>query len=669
MPDMVAAGFKERSLHDGVSAGWSTLPFVKEGGKLYFYYDGLGDRYKEAIVKKFGNPYEYMAKEPIRRMVTKDYKAEAFFLEYRYAGPTGNDSLPFETIKKYTWEASWLNMLNACDADKKNLIKRTLNLSIDKFYENVIALLRIEISNGSIGAKFPTSYQRLLGKMKQYKEESYASLIHPSFGNKAAAKIVDEATDVLKKLLEDPLQHDDVMVAYLYNKWAAANGYKDIKAGIVGLRRKEWMPELIAGREGWNAFTQKYVRQVKGLPSNTMHPLALVESDDYNLNYYYQDEKGKHRRYVSYIVADSATGLILGGCYRAADAPVFQMIQIAYLDAMYYIRSLVGDGNWYLPFEVKADHWNFKNVEPYLKGIAQMIPPAVGNKSGRGYIEQLFGSHHFKRAEKVAATNELNYNGNNITAKSIGVNIEVLKANAKSRPMIGAGAEAQIDRFIWTCRNMPAFTRENMDAPSKEQQFLEKWQSLPAEQKRTVDDLQFLLIFGIKHAPQGRGITITNRGVEPQINGIKYSYDLPNYVDDMSLIGKEVFVHYDPYDMSRVLVTDGDRIRFICKHAVLQPRALAYQYGGSREALNMILEEKKAQVNHVAQLANGRAERPVFDVKAALFGGMMPKELMSVASNQAEEARLIQRTATQQFTDEYEQFLDDNNDFSQFFNS
>ena len=640
MPDMVACGFDEQRLYEYVSKGYTTLPSIKENGKLLFDFANLGDRYKEAIVKKFGDPYEYMAIEPIRRMLTKDLKAEAFFYSYAYNGPDGQGTkLPTtatnNVVAKYTHEASWLNLLNYCDENKKEVIKKTLNLSVVKFFENAIKLISLDVQAGRVTGKFPTSYQRLLKKMKAYKDQGYQSLIHPSFGNKSAAKIDDDvAEDKLKEIIEHPYQYDDLIICHLYNRWAVENNYKPVGPATVGNKRRLWEPELMASREGWSAYNEKYLRQVKGLPAHTMHPLALVESDDYNLNYYFIDPtmKGDSKnmqRFVSYVVVDSSLDLVLGYSYRQAKAPVFEMVQLAYLDAMYYIKSLVNDGNWYLPFEVKADHWQQSMAFPYFNNISHFVKPAVGNKH-RGYIEQFFGSPHAKRAEKIAAHEAMNYNGNNITARHRGVNLEAMQANAKRRPLIGNGAEEQVEKFFYLLRNMAAITRNNMQAASKQTQWLERWKALPESQKRPITDIQFLQKFGITHAPQGRGISISNRGVEPVIGGIKYSYDLPDHAGMQQLIGTEVNVVYDPYDMSRVLITDGDRIRFIAKEATLQPRALVYQYGGSRTALNTILAEKKKQVAQVSELAASR-KYDAIDIEAVMLGGIMPKELLASA--------------------------------------
>jgi hypothetical protein len=120
----------------------------------------------------------------------------------------------------------------------------------------------------------------------------------------------------------------------------------------------------------------------------------------------------KYNKYVSIVVLDSCTKLVLGYSFAHGKSPEQWQIHHAYLNAMYYIRSLTG--GWYLPFEIKADKWASKSLTPFYNKVAKFIPPAHGNKH-RGYIEQFFGIDHWKRCQKLVS--EGNWSGNNITAK------------------------------------------------------------------------------------------------------------------------------------------------------------------------------------------------------------------------------------------------------------
>lgn len=650
--DLEEVGYKRSNIDRYTSLGYSTLRYIKLRGTKLFPWLTLGESYKKAILERFGEPLEYLQKEPIKALVKKDLKAERFFLGERKLGLY---SFSNKWIHDKVTAASWLNMLDRCWS--KEVAKQMFNMTIDTFITNVVELIK------ALNIDLPHSYKRLKQKLDAYRKDGYQIFIHGLTGRVGnAAKINDEQSEAyLLRLIEHPNQYDDVTVCLLYNGWAKENGCEAIGVGSVGVWRRKKAPEITIGRHGNNRMNEKYIRQVKGFAPTA--PCMLWESDDNNLDFYYINPDPKadnkaHNRYVSYIVADSHCGLVLGKSYRMAKSPVTDMVRLAYIDAMYYVRSLTG--GWHLPFEVKADHWQKATLFPFFESIADFVPPAHANKH-RGYIEQLFGSPHFKRCQKLGANN---YNGNNVTAANTGVNMEALHLNEKNRPLIGNEAEMQIEQFFHRLRHMPDITRNDMEAPSKEQQWLNKWNTLTDEQKRPISDEQFLMIFGIKHEPQGRQITITNRGVEPQINGKKYSYDLPNYIDMLPLISQKVNVIYDPYDMSRVLITNGENIRIVCKEATLQPRALQDAAPNCRHMLNMILSEKKQQVATVAAKAENRKAITGngYDAEAVLLSGYMPKEI----KNDIEHHYISQQHDTN-FEAERMAYMDEQTDFSQDF--
>ena len=249
----------------------------------------------------------------------------------------------------------------------------------------------------------------------------------------------------------------------------------------------------------------------------------------------------------------------------------------------------------------------------------------VGSKH-RGYIEQFFGSAHWKRCMKAGANN---YTGNNITAKGRGVNVDMLDANKNNRPAIGDEAFHQIENFFYRLRCMP-----QSNGVSKQEEWLEAWAKLTPAQKRPIDDQQFLLKFGIEHNYKGEGIRISNRGVEPRINGVKYSYDLEKY--DLEHIGKTVSILYDPADMSRVLVTDFDRVRLLAYDARLASRTLEDSSEGSRTYLNTLFLEKKEIVAKVSAKAEQRKQillEQAIDAETVLQAGIMVKDIKQGAED------------------------------------
>ncbi|MGN7787385.1 Mu transposase C-terminal domain-containing protein [Niabella sp. 22666] len=667
-------GYSKNTLGSGSTRGSSAWPFnthPEDARKLLLPYENCNPTKKAEITAKLaarmgcthtdepckcGDIYNYTSIAPIKAMIVKDLKAEAYYLAYRFAGTNGHpEPLPTDKIKHYTNEASILNFVVRATTETKSLVKETLHFtSLPDFWAKVIEIIKTEKAKGNVGGKFPTSYERLISHktslLKKYKELGYDALVHGNYGKMNAAKVIDIAAEnKLISLIKDGRQFDDVYIAVAYNAWAAEAGYKDINPATVGVWRKKRAPEVDMERYGKSAYNERHIRQVKGIrPSN---PTFLLEHDDNNLDFLFQDGKYQFHKYVAIVVADSFNDLVLGKSYTQGDVPQQWQVGHAYLDAMYYIRSLTG--GWYLPWEIKSDNWASKSLMPFYEAIAERIPAGHGNKH-RGYIEQLFGSHHWKRCQQTISQD--NWTANNITARNAGVNPDLLQQGFrdKTRPMIGVEAEQQIEQFFTLAQKMPAFTRKNLNAPSKEAQWIEAFNNMHKDDRRFITDEHFLMKFGVIHQPKHTNtIMINNRGIEPVIKGVKYSYDLPESWMYRKFIGAKVQLAYDPYDMSRILVTNNDDIRFVAHSAQLSPRALKDTYTGSRTFLNAILDEKTEQWKsaHQAQEKRKQVSNGYAAAEGILKSGVFNKEVMKVA-----ETKMIQ--PPQVDNSDYEQHLD-----------
>ncbi len=629
--ELVGVGIPANTLKNAKLRNSPSWPFIQDPNdkrKVLMPFEKLKDEYKRKIEIRYGDVYEYMAKQPIKNLVKFDDKAEAFFLAYKY---DDNKVLSSEHVKKYTIAANWLNMFKEVLQDKKQL-KKMLNMTVEEFFNHVIDIITIDKID------LPATYKRLLETRREYEANGYASLISARFGNKFAAKIIDELSEsTLLEMIAHNNQYDDVFVAIQYNKWAKKNNYKAIDPKTVGHHRRKKDHLIVMQREGNAELKGTYLKQAKGFRPTA--PLLLVESDDNHLDLLFidVDDTTPHKFYHKYktiVVTDSFNDYVLGYAYAEKLSP--ELVRAAYMNAMYYIRSITGQ--WYLPHETKTDRWALKELQPLYKSLGNYFPTPVGSKN-RGYIENFFGSAHWKRCLKAGANN---YTGNNITAKFRGVNQEALERNKKDRPLIGDEAAQQIENAFHNMRFMP-----QSNGKSKHEVWMEAWSTMAEGGKRAISDEQFLMKLGIEHNHNGEGLRITNRGVRPIINGVQYSFDLKDY--NMADINKRVVVLYDPFDMSRVLVTDHEQFRMMAYDARLNSRALADSNTDSRTYLNSILNEKKADVNLIATKKERRelvlASAGV-DPETLLQAGVMTKEL----KQSAEQRRLAPPT---QYEEDY----------------
>lgn len=608
--DFLTAGWKEATVWQANLRNgpfWQMIKNPDDKRKPLVQFETLRPKDKEKIELQFGNPYEYVAKAPIKALVETDLKAQAFYTSFRY---NGTSSLPPETISAYTKAASWLNMIIKCNEDKK-FIKKELNLPLTVFYEKVKDIIDAD------KIELPSSYKRLREKMKQYQENGYECLIDWRFGNTNGVKVKDEVSEaILFEMIAHPKQFDDLLIAWQYNAWATKNERKEITAATVGNYRRRYYDLLIIQREGNEAYVNNYGKSIKGFrPSQ---PTFFIESDDNHTDYYFVnwEDKTQHKYYYTFkcmVVTDSFNDLVLG--YAVGKEITTDLIKDAYRNAMHYMKQLTG--NYYLPHETKTDRWGLKTLQPFYESIGKYAATPKGSKK-RGYIEQFFGSTHWIRAMKMCEKN--NYTGHNVTAKTKGVNREVLHDSKNDYPTVQEAPQYFADLFT-RLRKMPP----SEGAISKEEQWKQAFAAMPEDKKRLISEEEFLLKFGILRNEKN---TITDRGIDISVGGYSYNFDIPDeyYYKHKGLTLRTI---YDPNDMSRILITDFKSIRFIASQPHYQSRAMADYQEGDRTRLNQHLDGKKAHVQLVTQKQEQRADVLIkgnINVSKLLTEGFLLKE-------------------------------------------
>ncbi len=617
--DLVAAGFNINTIYSSCRHGYTTLPYTKDpsNAKLNIYpYEKLGRRYKDAIEKFFGNPYDYVAREPIKAMVKPDHKAEEYFLSYRY---DDGKSLPVEHVSKYSKAAAWLNMLALINKNAA-IVKKQLNLKLDEFYTHIYSLIKTE------NIDLPTSYKRLRKAMADYQEKGYESLIDWRFGNKLAAKVNDEFTSsLLLELIAHPNQHDDFIIAQAYNKKVVPLGYKPIDPATVGVHRRTNYYQLQGAREGNAAWYNTYGKVI--LRNRPTAPLLLVGSDDNDLDLYFREErKGKTNHYFRFkliFVMDAHNDYILG--YAYGETVTTDLIKAAYLDAMYHIKELTG--GWYLSNQIQSDRWGLAALKDFYSSMS-IYTPATAKVARAKYIEQAFGNVWHQMLKMYP-----NYAGTNITSQSR-INRDNLELQKRNFPTVNEGLQ-YIEDFVNRLRHLP----DRKTGVTRQQQWITAFNNSELSRQHQISDARMLHLFGVEHT---HSHTITNGGIKVTIDGQQFVYDVP---DDLYLqnVGKKVKVTYDPYDYSRVLVTDGASLRFVAREFEKMSSAIADYKDGERSRLNHLLLMKKNHVQRIADSKNNRVdvlERHAIDANSLLQAQVLTKELKQNAELVYQQAQL-----------------------------
>lgn len=603
---------------------------VQSGGNgrnLLIAFDSLRPDIKDAI----GDPRK--TDNVMERFYTICPEASLFYATFEF---NDGSALTVEQQEEYTINAS---VLKAAIALKKE------RAALRGTERNVIARVAADVTNfnktlqnkygtkHSIpkSAKWVKKYMDDLLSPFEYRGRAY-DFNYPAIlsgklrnQNKAKIKLGNLSADILQSLIEHYNQYDDKFIQIAYNKKAKEIGLKPISVSTVTHWRSKLKPFNTGFREGWDKFRDQYSRSVKR--ERPSQPGQLFESDDNHIDLLFNgDDKSPYHRFKGIFVQDSFCDLVLGfSCTEGELQPL--NVRLAYLNAMYYIRRLTG--GWHLPHEVKTDRWRLANLRTFYQSLGHYYDTPVNSKN-RGWQEGFFGSIDWKRCLKTDAdgTPAINYTGNNITAKNAGFNRELSRINAKLFPHT-SHAPAQIEAFVNRLRKI-----DLDETGSREMKWVEAWSRLPEEEKRPINDLEFMTLFGIKHDWQN---SIEKTGITATIMGNKISYAVPPALY-LPNVGKKVDVYYDPFNLSRVLVTDNERLRFMAHEMTPVPgtmRDMQLMGEGSRAFLNKIMDEKKADVELIVnerEQRRKRLEAANIDIDYVLAqGGYVAKEVQQAA--------------------------------------
>lgn len=631
------------------------------GRQVFIEFESLKPERKKVVKEKYGNPYEYLAKQPILDLIDWDYTAHRFYQDYVLpngsklpaANRDANGKPQINYVERCTKAANWLNMIDHITNDKRAL-KDTLKLSIADFWDTVSELIVKE------DIAIPASYKQLTKKLRDYKaqptpEKRYELLVPKHFfGNENAKKTDKIGEALLLKLLSDPRNHDDTVIAASYNIYAKESGKDTLTPGAVGYFRRKNEHVIKATRDGKRGAYNKYTKEMQRERASA--PLLLLNADDNCLDLFFEVEtwteeggrkKSKHYRPMLYVIIDTFNDYILG--YAVGDRVTHELIYQAFRNAMNHIEMLTG--SYYLPHQLQTDRWGLdvkmKNaLGEFYNRLGTFTAQAHGVPQGK-YIERSFGVE-WHQVLKAMPSN--NYAGQNITAKER-LSAEYIVEASKNYPTID-----QVPAIVETFINVMRMKPNPKTGISRQQEWRDAFLASEKSKKKAINAGMKLQIMGKKHInpknPDDSLLTITSKGLRPTINGRQVSIDLPDEVI-YEHNGKKVEVYYDPEKLHEFLITDGKGLRFVASKYQKVPGAIADYQPGDRKRIESMWDAKKqigsllteTLANRVAAL-NGTN----IDPQALLQAGVLLKDLKQDTETLYLENRYTQ---VQQASDAY----------------
>lgn len=583
--DFISAGWKDAAVLNANfrnGAYWRMIRNPDDKRKPLVQYDTLRQAHKEKLIQHFGNPYEFIAKEPIRQMLVFDAKAEAFYNAYRYDGKT----LPLEHKVKYTTAASWLNLVSRLNADKR-LIKKELNLTLEKFWISVCDIIKAD------GIELPSSYNRLLAKIKEYQDSGYACLIDWRFGNKNTAKIgksadgfdtelYEKQTAIIRKAASLPQNFDAMQIANAVNTIFEKQGWPSISHATVYNIIKANNHLTLPGRRGKREWSSQIAMQhLRKRPEMPLHFLSL---DGWTVELLYQDGNTYHNRLVAVIVIDTLNDYPIG--YAIGDRENTDLIRQANRNAMTHIHELFGE--YYQPFQLQSDNYGLKNLTPFYRAMGHLhTPAAVGNAKAKP-IEPYFNLLNKRYFQRFP-----NWSGFNTTSrKENQPNTEFLDKIKTTFPD-KQGVIKQIEMVI------------AQDRKSKIDAYMQAWRNTPDTEKLVMSKEDRLMVYG---RPTNYTNSITGMGLTITIGGEKMIYDSfdPAF---RALNHIKWQVVFDECDTEQILaISEDDKRRFVLDRKRALPMDVRSMTPDDHEFHSKITQFNKTRMEEIVQTYISDAE-------------------------------------------------------------
>ena len=540
-------------------------------------YESLPGRFKESIVRLLGNPYDYVKENALVRYVSPSPEAADYFDSYLVDGVR---HLPQETIRRYHAEACILDGIGRLISERRGKAS-ALGHRKAKLWDDLTEMVSL-LDNVRWPHSLPTNARSLERKYKAYVKGGYESLVHGGYRNSNASKTAEDCDyAAMLSLVSDPRNLSDAQVARLYSA-----GHAPVSAKTVGNFRAVHEQEIFASRHGATRFRAERSMTVKR--SAPTAPLYLWTLDGWDAELLYQktttDKKGHsvttyHNRVKLEVILDACTKYPIGFAIGDTESP--ELVRAALRNAINHTRELFGAR--FKPAQIQMDHAGYKTLVSTYRQTAKYVTPAAVRNAKAKVIEPWFRSFNDRYCHL-----QTNWSGYGLTAnKDRQPNTEYINKFRHSFPDRD-GVVAQLTKFI------------NAERARLHDEFLQKWNDMPVENRFPMTDEQYLLAYGTRtehtYLLRNTGIKITL----PKSGGRTLDFDCFSH-EFRRHASVRWTVIYDPDDTSVALaVNEDETLRFALEEKHVQPMALIERTEGDAAHLQRVRDFNRAEEQRIA---------------------------------------------------------------------
>ncbi|HBG41159.1 MAG TPA: kinase [Porphyromonadaceae bacterium] len=505
------------------------------GNPALIEYESLPMRFKDRFLMIWGDPYELVEESMMKDEIIIDRKARKFYEEHLL--PDGTH-IPDEFQAEYVQNASVLNLLIEM-LNHRKAMRKALNNGMRGVWSTIYGT--VDKLRNNPGHTLPKSRARLRDKINEYKKKGYECLVSGKLGNTNTVKITEEGGTflVMQKRRRVPIMSDE-QILLEYNRVAPAYNWKQLEsvASVTNYlndpeNMQRWYDAIHGELKAYQKFGYKFKTCLPSLRD------ALWYGDGTKLNLYYKAYEGGRlvvKTTQVYEVMDAYSETLLG--YHISDTENYTAQYNAYRMAVETSKAR--------PFEIVVDnqggHKKLDNTG-FMSRISRVQRNTMPYRGSGKSIEAVFG-----RFQSQILHQDWRFTGQNITAKSdkSRANLEFIAANKENLYTLDElKAAYKAAREEWNSKPHPA------TGTARKEMYL----SSMNPEAQGVDRLDMIELFWLMTP---KPATFTASGIEIQIEGRKYTYDV--YADggipDLNFrkknIGKKFYTQYDPNDLTQV---------------------------------------------------------------------------------------------------------------------
>ena len=583
-----------------------------EGKYALYVYSSLPTKYRMKYEEKYGRPEDVLKAQELRDTVVMDGEARDYYEAFEYSMNGVQTRLSRKLIDEYTTNASVLGMLQK---RMNELVSTTHALGGGRRGDLWgIVYAQSERLREVTGHTLPGTMARLKGRMAQYREGGYASLISGKIGNSNTLKITGAAARrlIAMKRGRVPVLTDSQIFA-AFNEEAPGKGWKPLKS-VRSL--KTWLdspaiePLWHDAVYGETSAHQKFDRRHRTLLPTVRD--TLWYGDGTKVNLYYRGEDGKIRTTSVYEVIDAATEVFLGFCISDSED----------YEAQYMAYRMAIQVSGHKPYEIVHDNQGGHkkaNSSGMLDRRCPIHRTTAAYNGASKTIESVFG-----RFQSQVLHKDWRFTGQNVTATkaSSRPNMEYILANKDSLYTLDELKAAYVRaREEWNTMAHPATGEPRIEMYERSVN--------PETPKVTASDM--VDMFWVQNP---RMSTFTSSGIEIKIDGKKRVYEVMSEpgVPDIEWRRKHTYqrfvVKYDPYDYSSIRLYWKDKAGELRFERTAEPyivihRAIQDQTEG--EAAFIREQQRATEQSRVERMAEAKEIEYAEGVAPEQHGMVTPK--------------------------------------------